>query len=153
MNFYNLIEEIVEKEKKVDIFVDMDGVIALYRREKILEFRDKRPLLANIKVLESVSKIDGVNLFILSICKKNYQKEDKNYWLDKYAPFFKKENRYILSKEEITNMSSANMKLNFLKNYKSNNKVILLDDDNEILKLIERELQQVLVLQDSELVD
>ena len=119
MNFYNLIEEIVEKEKKVDIFVDMDGV----------------------------------NLFILSICKKNYQKEDKNYWLDKYAPFFKKENRYILSKEEITNMSSANMKLNFLKNYKSNNKVILLDDDNEILKLIERELQQVLVLQDSELVD
>lgn len=153
MNFYNLILDIIEKEKNVDIFVDMDGVIAAYRPGEKLNFKTKRPLTSNIKTLENISKIKGVNLFILSICRKNYQRDDKNAWLDKNAPFFKFDNRNILSKEEITNLSSAEIKLNFLKNYKSNNKVIFVDDDNAILKLVMNNLDNILVLQDSELVD
>ena len=147
MNFYNLINKIVEEENNVDIFVDMDGVIAAYRPGEKFNFKTKRPLLSNINTLEKVSKIKGVNLFILSICRENYQRDDKNEWLDKYASFFNKENRYILSKEEIINLSSAEIKLNFLKNYKTSNKIILLDDDNHVLKTIGKELDNILLLQ------
>ena len=152
MNFYNLIKEILGKEN-IDLFVDMDGVIASYRYGEVLDFKTKRPLTSNIEVLRKVSELDGVNLFILSICRENYQRDDKNNWLDKYAPFFKYDNRYILSKEEITDMSSADIKLDFLKKYKSDNKVILVDDDIRILKKVGSNLDNILVLQDSELVD
>lgn len=40
------------KDQKIDIYVDMDGVIAEYDFGRPLDFLNKRPLLGNIKVLE-----------------------------------------------------------------------------------------------------
>ena len=152
MHFYELIRNL-SLENNIDLFVDMDGVIASYDFGFPLNFKEKRPLLTSIATLEKVSKLEGVNLFILSICKKDFQINEKNEWLNKYAPFFKKENRFIISKETIPDLSSPNLKLNFLREYKSDNKKILLDDDNTVLKTISKELNNVILLQDSELID
>ena len=152
MHFYNLIKDLSDKEDIV-LFVDMDGVIASYEYGKPLDFRNKRPLKTNIKVFEDISKLENVSLCILSICRKNSQIEDKNNWLDKYAPFFTKENRFILSKEVITNTKSSMIKLNFLKQFKTDKKKVLIDDDNNVLNTIGNNLDDVILFQDSELID
>ena len=93
-----IVDEIKEfsLKRKVNLFVDMDGVITEYDFGKPLDFVNKSPLLSNIKVLEEISRIPNLDMHILSICRKDSQVNDKNNWLDKYAPFFKKENRNII---------------------------------------------------------
>lgn len=152
MYFYNKIKEISKKEN-LDIFVDMDGVIAAYDFGNPLDFLNKRPLKTNIKTLECISKLKNVNMYILSVCRKNSQINEKNKWLEKYAPFFKKENRNILSKEVFDNLTSAEIKLNFLKHYKSKNKIIVIDDDNLVLNTISKNISDIILFQDSELID
>ena len=152
MYFYDLINNLSKKEK-VDLFVDMDGVIASYDFGKPLDFKTKRPLKTNINVLNKVSQLENVEVYILSICRKDFQVKDKNDWLDRFAPFFKKENRFILSKETIINKTSPEMKADFLKSYVTNNKVVLVDDDNQVLFFISKEINDVLLFQDSELID
>ena len=152
MHFKELILDLINK-KNISMFVDMDGVIASYEVNRPYEFDRKRPLTNNIKIFEEISKMSGVTIYILSICREDKQIKDKNDWLDKYAPFFKKENRNILSKETIVNETSANMKLHFLSNFVSDDQVVLVDDDNLVLKTIKKNLEKVIVFQDSELVD
>lgn len=98
MHFYNLIKDLANK-KHIMMFVDMDGVLASYDVGKPLDFLNKRPLTENIAKIKKVSELPNVELHILSICRKDFQIEEKNTWLNKYAPFFKKENRTIISKE------------------------------------------------------
>jgi hypothetical protein len=152
MNFKEIISKLL-KQKNIDLFVDMDGVIASYDFGNPKDFDKKRPLKTNIKTLEEISKLNGITINILSICKKDSQIKEKNDWLDIHAPFFEKDKRYILSKETITNTSSPNMKLNFLRDYQSNNQKVLLDDDNQVLKIVGNNLEDVIVFQDSELID
>ena len=152
MYFKELIINLL-KEKNIDLFVDMDGVIAAYDFGRPHDFDKKRPLITNIKKLKEISQLDGITLHILSICREDSQMKEKNEWLDINAPFFHKDNRHILSKETIQNTSSANMKLNFLRDYKSNNQLVLLDDDNQVLKTVGNNLESVKVFQDSELID
>ena len=153
MYFYNLIKELSEK-KEIVLFVDMDGVIAAYNIGKNpYDFLNKRPLTQNIANIEEVSKLENVELHILSVCRENKQVEDKNVWLDKNAPFFKKENRNIISRESQDWSISKDIKFNFLKNYKTDKQIVLVDDDNAILKYINENLENVIVMQDSELVD
>ncbi len=152
MHFYNLIKGL-SVSNNIKLFIDMDGVIVNYDLGRPFDFINKRPLKTNINVLKKVAEIKNVDLCILSICKKNNQIDEKNTWLDRYAPFFKKENRYILSKEEIKGMSSSDLKLNFLKNYKTDYKKVLVDDDNKILKRISNNSNDIILYQDSELID
>ena len=152
MHFYNLIKKL-SIENKLLIFVDMDGVISSYDIGKPLDFLNKRPLKENINKLEKISKLPNIELCILSICKKNFQIEEKNIWLDKYAPFFKKENRIIISKQETNNSSSSEIKANYLKKVKTNKQIIFVDDDNTILKTVLNKVENVIVFQDSELID
>lgn len=152
MHFYNLIKNL-STQKEISLFVDMDGVIASYDVGKPLDFLNKRPLTENIKKIEEVGKLPNVELHILSICKKNFQIAEKNTWLDKYAPFFKKENRNIISKEEETGLTSPELKANYLKNFKTNKQIVLLDDDNSILKKVMNTVNGIIVFQDSELID
>ncbi len=153
MHFYNEINEIASK-KDVCLFIDMDGVIAAYAIGKNpYDFVNKRPLTQNIKNIEEVTKIPNVELHILSICRENTQVDDKNVWLDKYAPFFKKENREIISRESRDWVNAKDIKFEFLKNYNTEKQIVLVDDDNEILKYIHGNLTNVIVMQDSELVD
>ena len=152
MHFYNLIKDLSEK-KDIIMFVDMDGVIASYDVGKPLDFLNKRPLTENIRKLEEINKISNVELHILSLCKKNFQIEEKNIWLDKHAPFFKKENRNIISKETFSGISSPELKANYLNSLETNKQIILLDDDNGILKKVIDTVNGIIVFQDSELID
>lgn len=152
MHFYELIKEKYH-DKEVLLFVDMDGVIASYDFGKPLDFKNKRPLKTNIDTLKKVSELDNITLNILSVCRKDYQITEKNEWLDKYAPFFKKENRNILSKESITGYSSAELKLNFLESVETNKLIIMLDDDNKVLDTLSKSDKEIILYQDSELVD
>ena len=77
MHFYNVIKDLVV-EKPIELFFDMDGVISSYDAGKPLDFLNKRPLKENIKKIDEVSKLPNVELNILSICKKDFQIEEKN---------------------------------------------------------------------------
>lgn len=152
MHFYELIQK-QTKNKKTRIYVDMDGVIASYDIGKPYDFENKRPLTTNIKTLSKINNLENTELFILSICKKDSQIKEKNNWLDKYAPFFQKDNRIIISKESNPNLSSKELKLNYLKSLKTDNQIILIDDDNEIIKTIKNNAKNIILYQDSELTD
>ena len=152
MYFYNKIKELCE-DKKIVIYVDMDGVIASFDFGYPCGFDKKRPLLTNIKTLEEVSKLDNVELKILSACRKDYQIKEKNIWLDKYAPFFIKENRNILSRESHDNELSSVMKASFLANVKDDRTIVLVDDDIAVLRLVNKQLNNIICMQDSELID
>ena len=153
MYFYNLIKEMAAK-KELMIFFDMDGVIAAYSIGKNpFDFLNKRPLNQNIATIQEITDLENVEVHVLSVCRENSQIEDKNIWLDKNAPFFKKENRNIISRESKDWITSKEIKLDFLKNVKTEKQIILIDDDNGVLKHIKDNLENVIVMQDSELID
>ena len=54
--FYNLIKEL-SKKNNIDLFIDMDGVIASYNFGEPLNFKTKRPLMTNINTLEKISNM------------------------------------------------------------------------------------------------
>lgn len=144
------------KNEKIVIYVDMDGVLASYDVGEKLDFKNKRPLTSNIKTVEELAKLENVELHILSVCRENFQVQDKNEWLDKYAPFFKLENRAILSKEKYLNQTAKELKCNYLKKIiknKGNEEIALIDDDNEVLKFIHSQINNIILFQDSSLID
>ena len=152
MYFQEFIKEY--SNDQVEIYVDMDGVIADYIVGEAYDYDKKRPLYNNLKALEEVSNYPNVTMHILSITKKNIGRDEKNIWLDKYAPFFKKENRVIISKEENANIPSEILKLNHLKELDYSNKVIvLIDDDPTILHTVRKEIKDIVLLKDTALVD
>lgn len=152
MHFYNIIKELSNKTE-VMLFFDMDGVISSYDAGKKLDFANKRPLTENINKIKKISTLNNVTLYILSICKKNFQIEEKNNWLDKNAPFFDKSNRIIISKEQHPNIDSPTLKSDFLKNLNTSSQIVLVDDDNAVIKKVLDVTDNVIVFQDSELID
>lgn len=153
MYFYNLIKELANK-KDILLFVDMDGVIAAYNsRNNPYDFLNKRPLTQNIATIKEVCSIKNVEINILSVCREDSQINDKNVWLDKYAPFFEKDNRTIISRESKEWKTSKEIKLDFLKDIKTDKQIVVVDDDNEILRALHEELGHIIALQDSELID
>lgn len=139
---------------KIKIFVDMDGVIADYDFNKPNNYHLKRPLYESIKKLELLSNEENIELYILSITRKTEGYEQKNEWLDKYAPFFKKENRVIISREENNMLESSKLKSNYLKQYKRDGSVIVVIDDDPInLKEIHNSNNDIILLKDSALID
>jgi len=142
------------KDKKIKLFIDMDGVIADYIFGSAQDYDQKRPLYDSINKLEIISKMPNIELFIFSSTRKTEGIEQKHYWLDKYAPFFKKENRIILSREDNNMEQSAILKANFLKNYKRDGSIIIvIDDDPRNLKEINRINEDIVLLKDTALID
>ncbi len=152
MHFYQIIENL-SKERKLLIFVDMDGVIASYDIGEPYDFDKKRPLITNINTLKRLNSLENCELYILSICKKDYQIKEKNDWLDLNAPFFKKESRIIISKENSSITESGILKANYLNNLNTKNQIILVDDDNKVLKTVKEKVKNIILFQDSELID
>ncbi len=150
MYFINLINE-KYKNEKLDIYVDMDGVIAEYEIGKF-DFLNRRPLINNINIFKKLSANKNITLNILSICREDFQIDEKNIWLDKNAPFFK--HRNVISKESHPGKSSKELKYEFLKNIpQKDNKIIFIDDDNDIIKYVHNNLDNIIVFQDSSLID
>lgn len=141
------------KNKKIKIYVDMDGVIADYDVGKACEYDKKRPLLTNIEALREVSKNKNVEMFILSITRMTIGREEKNRWLDKYVEFIKVENRFIISREEHNFMPSKTLKKKFIKNIKRDESIIIvIDDDPAIIDEIRKSSEDVYLLKDTSLV-
>lgn len=131
----------------------MDGVIASYDFEKPLDFVNKRPLTTNIETLSQLCKLKNVELHILSVCRFNNEVNEKSEWLNKYAPFFEKDKRTIIPKESYPHYSSKELKLNYLKSLKNDEQIIFIDDDNETLRTVHDGLKNIILCQDSELID
>ena len=141
------------KNKKIKIYVDMDGVIAYYDVGKACEYDKKRPLLTNIEALREVSKDKNVEMFILSITRMTIGRDEKNRWLDKYVEFIKVENRFIISREEHNFMPSKTLKKKFVKNIKRDESIIIvIDDDPAIIDEIRKSSEDVYLLKDTSLV-
>ena len=149
------IKDFLEKyNNEIKLFVDMDGVIADYIFGVPSDYDKKRPLYDSIKKLEEISKLDNIELFILSVTRMTSGIEEKNIWLDRYASFFKKENRIIISREENNFIESSTLKAQYLKNIKrDNNILIVIDDDPKVLKEINNQNKDIILLKDTVLVD
>lgn len=153
MKFFNYIEE--NEDKKINIYFDMDGVIAEYDIGNF-DYETIRPLKSNIKKIEDLYKKDNIKIYILSICKNNQIVNDKINWFNKYMKFFSKENIILISKEDekYNGISSKEIKSNFLKSHCNKNEVnIVVDDDNEIIKYIRKNNINIKIFQDSSLID
>ena len=143
--FVNEIKEICKKNKKVDMYIDMDGTIAeyhLYNPEEISrkmeeEYLKNEPLKNEIDVLEEISKINNIEMYILSLSKTKKITEKKKIWLKKYVPFIKEENWIILTKEigEYSNENRNEIKgKNIELRQKDYDKSIMLDDEQVVLR-------------------
>ena len=140
--------------KHIKMFVDMDGVIAHYDVGKAYDFHKKRPLISSISKLETISKLENVELFILSVSVKDEGIQQKNSWLDKFAPFFKKENRVIISKESNPGKKAKELKAEYMKKFiRDDSIIIIIDDDPEVIREIMKENPDVILLKDTALVD
>ena len=143
----SLIKEIKTKVKsqKVKVYFDMDGTLAEYDaedKEKILSNQEgvyltKRPLKSIIYVADKLARIDNIEICIASNCHFKEQKEEKLLWLEKHAPFIKKENINIIvfddmifSKEE-KDFLKANLIISKLK---QNEFAYLIEDDHKIIR-------------------
>ena len=150
------LENFLEKynDKKVKMFVDMDGVIADFNFGEAHNFDKKRPLYSSISKLENISKKDNVDLYIFSATRMNKGYDEKQYWLDKYAPFFKKENRVIISREKHDFLESSELKADYMKNIERDGSVlIVIDDDPKNLRAIRKLNDDVVLLKDTDLID
>lgn len=150
------LENFLEKynDKKVKMFVDMDGVIADFNFGEARDYDKKRPLYSSISKLENISKKDNVDLYIFSATRMNKGYDEKQYWLDKYAPFFKKENRVIISREKHDFLESSELKADYMKNVERDGSVlIVIDDDPKNLRAIRKLNDDVVLLKDTALID
>lgn len=153
MFFRNFIEGI--NSERLKIFVDMDGVIADYIVGEARNYDKKRPLLTTIKQLEEISNKENIELYILSISRSDVGVEEKNKWLDIYAPFFKKENRIIISRESNNMEKSYKLKCDFMKSVKreENCTIIVIDDDCDIVHKLKDQNDDIIILKDTVFVD
>ena len=150
------LEEYLKKyeNKKIKLYVDMDGVIADYIVGNPYGYHEKRPLYSSIEKLKEISRKENIELYILSASRLNEGVNQKNIWLDEFAPFFKKENRIILPREENDFLPSKTLKANFLKDVERDGSIlILIDDDPRILKEIKETSPDIELLKDTVLVD
>ena len=142
------------KDKSIKLFVDMDGVIVDYIFGAAKDYHKKRPLYDSIRKLEEISKMSNIKLYIFSVTRYTEGLEQKQWWLDKYAPFFKRENRIIISREANNMTESSVLKANFLKEYeRDSSMIIVIDDDPKNLKEIRKLNDDVILLKDTALVD
>ena len=149
--FVNKIQKICNENKKVAMYIDMDGTIAeyhLYNPEEISrkmeeEYLKTEPLKNVIDVLEEISKINNIEMYILSLSKTKKITEKKKIWLKKYVPFIKEENWIILTKEigEYSNENRNEIKgKNIELRQKYYDKSIMLDDEQAVLRAAKKML-------------
>ena len=150
------LKEYIKKfdNKKIKIFVDMDGTIVDYVVGNSTDFADRRPLTSSIEKLEEISKQNNVELYILSVTRGDKGLVEKQEWLDKYAPFFKQENRIVISRESNNMMLAYELKCNYLTNVERDGSVlVIIDDDPIVLREIGNTNKDVIRLKDTALVD
>ena len=139
------VKEIKKENEKIAIFVDMDGTIAeypVYQEENVAkameeEYSKIEPVNYIINILKELSKIENIDLYILTLSKTIQISEEKIKWLKKYVNFIQEKNWIIITKE-LGEYNKENR--DFIKALKMQEKLpiydfeILLDDDHKVLK-------------------
>lgn len=134
-----------KENEKIAIFVDMDGTIAeypVYQEENVAkameeEYSKIEPVNYIINILKELSKIENIDLYILTLSKTIQISEEKIKWLKKYVNFIQEKNWIIITKE-LGEYNKENR--DFIKALKMQEKLpiydfeILLDDDHKVLK-------------------
>lgn len=150
--FIDTIKEICNEYNRVAIFIDMDGTIVeykIYEGEKQLieaheDLLNEKPVLPIIDILKEISKIQNIDLYILSLAKNTKIKEKKKEWLNKHVNFIKPTNWIIINKE-VGEYNSENRNYakyaQIEKKLKEYDYAILLDDDHKILKETNKNLE------------
>lgn len=152
MKFYETIDKY--NDKNIDIYVDMDGVIAEYDIGNF-DYDTIRPLQSNIKRIRELID-DHINVKILTVCKNNKIIDEKIRWIEKYMPFFDLNDVIFISKEneKYSGLSSKELKSEFLKlKVNDDNINIVVDDDNEIVKYLIKNNKNIIVFQVSSWID
>ena len=151
--FIEKVDRICRENKKVAMFIDMDGTIVeyvIYGSEKELinsknNFLNANPIDIIIDKLRKINEIDNIDLYILTLAKTTRIEEEKKQWLKNNVGFIKKENWIIVNKEkneynkENRDYIKAKKMEEKLNNYDA---FIFLDDDHKILKTAKKKLNE-----------
>ena len=141
--------------KKIKIFVDMDGTIVDYVVGDVINFEGRRPLTHSISHLKNIyNNMNNVEIYILSVTRHHSGLKQKIEWILKYASFIKKENIIILVREDNDYLTAKELKANYLEKYKDEESIIIMiDDDKLVLDEIKEKNPNVILLKDTVLVD
>jgi len=150
------------KSKNVKVFFDMDGVLVEYRILSEQDFLtvsfcdNLRPLKHCLKFAKKLTKIKNVDVCILSNCRTKQHKQDKLDWLEKYAPFIKKENINIICYEEILDFykfDKCKVKANLILKMKKDKDFVAyhIDDDTTIIKY-EKDIKEINIVHVSRII-
>ncbi len=143
--FLEKIKTIASKNKKVAMFVDMDGTITVYgvyqeadvARKMAEDYKTAEPLNYVINILEEINNIPNVDIYILTLSRDKKITEEKEIWLEKYVNFVKPENWIIITKEigEYNKENRDRIKAEKMKEkLEKYDYAVLLDDDHKVLK-------------------
>ena len=123
----NEIKEKIEAVEEIEKIEVAGGYLNFFINKSIL----------TEEVLEEISKINNIEMYILSLSKTKKITEKKKIWLKKYVPFIKEENWIILTKEigEYSNENRNEIKgKNIELRQKDYDKSIMLDDEQVVLR-------------------
>ena len=142
--FVQRIADLCSENKRVAMFIDMDGTINEYivfsENTVVKEMEDNyiyiSPLSTVLKELEEIGNISNIDLYILSLSRTKNLTQIKKEWRKKYVSFIPEENWIILTKEngDYTNENRDEIKAMKMQEYTDYDHLILLDDDHGILK-------------------
>lgn len=132
-------------DKNTFVSFDMDGVLAEYKldytdRHNKAEkgfYRDCRPIQYVIDVAKQLAECKNITVGVLSQCAHDIQAKEKVEWLERFAPFVKKENIKILTYSNLNLVGDEKEKLKcqYLKELKDKYDCVFhIDDDVRILK-------------------
>lgn len=141
MNFIEEIEYAIETNGSLSIVSDLDGVVAEYRFGEGIHiqnnvagvFENKRPLNSIIRLLNTISNIEGVELYIASSYFFEEQCLEKSRWVKKNMPFVKKENCIFVKRD--FNLEDEITKINAIYDQviKKSRFTFIIDDTHAIL--------------------
>lgn len=159
MHFYNYVKNL--SQRKIRIYIDMDGVVADYdvlsyeeHKTEADVYLNKRPIKTIIDILEKVSTIENVELFILSVARKESQINGKLKWLEKNMPFIDKKNVNIISRDNNEYKSAVSLKKQFLiDNNDPNYITMMIDDSHQVLDIIYDLKLDIIPLHNSSILD
>ena len=143
--FFEKIKKIASENKKVAMFVDMDGTITAYdvypesdvNKNMADNYQTLEPVNYVIDILRKINEIPKLDVYILTLSTERRITEKKKIWLNKYVNFIDEDKWIIVTKElgEYNKENRDTIKAEKMKEKLNKyNYEILLDDDHKILK-------------------
>ena len=157
--FYDYIKSL--GDKPIDIYVDMDGVVADYDFQGYKNdgnnpdiYFDKRPINSSITPLKEVSELDNVNIYILSVARYESQVQGKVRWLKKYMDFIGLDHINILPRDTNDFTKAKELKYKFLEgNINRDHINIHIDDSHDVLRYLNEMEDKIILLHVTSLLD